>query len=189
MSSEDYLFPKYAVICEGNTEINYLNILLDNDYLVFRKEDILEEKLLGNKYMKGEYFCSSFLKMDYGHPLDILIITDRITRFKVPSIYSEKIGLVNRYITKPEIEMLVVHHLKLYDEYNKQKEKPSDFLAQILGKSTKEIKSYSFIKETFSNPEDLLKSIKLQSSRSPKSKTHYKILDLLNEETRRKHDL
>ena len=50
-----------ACICEGSAENAIMDILLDNDLLIFTREELLEEKVM-SKIRKGEYTLLDLLK-------------------------------------------------------------------------------------------------------------------------------
>jgi DNA-binding LytR/AlgR family response regulator len=68
-------------------------------------------------------------------------------------------------ITAPEIEMLMIHSLGMYQEYNKYHKKPSIFLAEQLKVKTSEIKSYPYICKFYEN-HDLVNAIKAHKQKS-----------------------
>lgn len=170
-----------AVICEGNAEINYLNILLADDKLIFSKEELLGEKLLPRNVKK---FVENYLHMQYEKPLILLLVQDNNDTFKIPKPYDEKIKDVFKVITTPEIEMVMIHHFGYYDEFNKvksgrNKKKPCEFLAEKFKVKTSKIKSKGFINKTFT-PASLAAAIQLYTEKSPKrNKEAFELIDLL----------
>jgi hypothetical protein len=90
-------------------------------------------------------------------------------QIKIQIGYSNKISDTYLAITAPEIEMLMIHSLGMYDEYNKYHnryhKKPSIFLAEQLKLKTSEIKSYPYIREFYEN-HDLVKAIRTHKGKS-----------------------
>lgn len=146
--------------------------------LKFDKNHLLDEKLLGNKYRTGKKFAADYLKMNFENPLNILLIQDDLTDIKIPKPYNEKIGNIYKVITKPEIEILMVHHFDLYLEFKKKAQKPSDFLANYLKMKSSVIKSRVFIEQTFT-AEKLAATIRENERTSVKIRGAYGLSDLL----------
>ena len=71
--------------------------------------------------------------------------------------YEQKIDVVN-VITAPEIEMLIIHAEGAYDQFKRSGKKPSEFCKTNL--RMHDVKSYDFVKQSFSNPQLLVKAIK-----------------------------
>lgn len=63
---------KVALICEGNTEVTLMNILLDANYLLIERKQLLDKKPLGNYYMKGENFQNTYLTFQFEQPVTII---------------------------------------------------------------------------------------------------------------------
>ncbi len=74
--------------------------------------------------------------------------------------------------------MLVILNEKKYDEFKKSKKKPSDYCADNL--RLRDVKSYDFVTEYFSDIGKLLSAIKkyVEISRIPKGE--YSLLDLVD---------
>lgn len=176
-----------AVICEGNSEKYYLNILLDNDLLIVGKKDILTNAILPIKFKKANTFQEHFLTMTHIKPITIFLIQDSevsMGKFKEP--YKNNIASTYYFITSPEIEMLLIHHFNLYDDFIKvkSKKKPCEFLADKCKIPTSKLKSKEFIEKTFDDPTKLVRAIKIYSEKSPykrkKNKSNkYQLIDLL----------
>lgn len=107
------------VICvlEGNAEESIIEKLLDNDKLIFRRNDTSEDgKLIRNftQIRKSKNFTEKYLTRDYGesHVNILRIIDSKSEKFNLPRIYHERIADKNIRIfdilTRPEIEILVI---------------------------------------------------------------------------------
>lgn len=171
-----------AVVCEGPTEETILDILLGADMLRFRCSDLLGEKVLGRRYRDPKRFQEDYLKFDYeGRDVAIVMVHDRKCGFSINYPYREKISGVFWVLTKPESEMLMVHHFGFYDDYKKHYRtyKPSTYLAQKLKLKTSEIKSEEFLRKTFDAP-GLERAIRQYERLRPKKrKGDYGLIDLL----------
>lgn len=95
-----------ACICEGGAETVILNLLLEQNKLIFSKEDLLEGEIL--KSRKGKDFEMRYLKKDFAGKITVYRILDsRRENFKISKAYQHKVEVVN-VITAPEIEMLII---------------------------------------------------------------------------------
>lgn len=169
-----------AVICEGNTEKHLLTILLEADLLKFRKDQLLKDTLLGSRYRGGTSFRDEFLTMTFDNPITLIQIQDTNRKLLITPPYSDKIDKHFIIQTKPEIEILLVHHLNLFDEYNKVKSKdsPSTFLANHLKMNKAKVKSKVFIKEMWT-ADTLYEAIRTYSSKTKLKE--FGLIDLLKE--------
>ncbi len=138
--------------------------------------------MLPRQYQEADKFQSDFLRYGYDDLLDIILVRDRHVTFKLKRPYDEKIHSIYQVVTRPEIEMLMIHHLgifEMYKKWNNPKNKPSIFVAEYLKKPTNIIKSEPFIREMFSSDE-LVKAIETYCSKAPTpSKGSYDFSDLL----------
>jgi hypothetical protein len=122
-----------ACICEGSAEKTIIELLLDQDALIFSRDQLLDEAILHHNYMKAQRFSDQFLTMDYGKTkISVVVVQDRKIPYTIRAPYVNKISGIYCAITAPEIEMLMIHSLGMYHEYNKHHKKPSIFLADIL---------------------------------------------------------
>lgn len=173
-----------ALVPEGPAESTYLNILLDGDCLRFARERLLNEQVLSHRYRKAINFQRDFLGFTYEEQLLILLVQDRLTTYKIKKPYNEKINRCIHIITSPEIEMLMIHHFGLYNEFKKSDTKrkggimPSVYLAEQLGKKASIIKSCNFIKDTFS-ADSLVNAINEHYKKSQRKSREYHLRDLL----------
>ena len=78
-----------ACICEGGAEKTIMKILLDNDLLIFRWTDLLEEELLTCR--NGEKFESYLRKAFFDKISVVRILDSRREKFKVGKAYEHKI--------------------------------------------------------------------------------------------------
>lgn len=146
-----------ACICEGGAETAIMDILLDNDLLIFSREQMIEESVLPRTSVRE--FEHRYLRMAYDQKILILrVIDSRGEEFKLSKAYRCQVDVIN-VITAPEIEMLIIASKKKYDEYCRSGvKKPSDYCKNILG--IKNVKSQAFIRDYFSDSSFLIDSIK-----------------------------
>lgn len=172
-----------ACICEGNSEKNILSLLLEQNKLIFTKEQLLDDQIFQGKYRNPKNFCDQYLTMDYEESkIVILVILDKIESYAINAPYSHKVRDKHLIVTSPESEMLMIHSAGLYDEYQKEKskKKPSEFLAEKWKMSSSKIKSKQFI-ETFYSENSLVDAIKEHSEKAKKDKKYSLLNDFIKE--------
>lgn len=121
-----------ALLAEGAAEQAILDVLLDNDKLIYRREELLNEEILRER--SATRFQRRYLGLGFSKKIKIYRILDsKGEQFKLGKAYQQKISDVTNLYTTPEIEILfvILHHD--YDNYtNKQKSKlkPSVYVKQ-----------------------------------------------------------
>lgn len=165
-----------ACICEGGAETEIMNMLLDNDLLIFNRQQLIDEEFL--KRMSAKEFQKKYLHLEYDKKIIILrIIDSRSEKFPLSEIYRCQVEVIN-VITAPEIEMLIIINENKYNDFcNKRIQKPSDYCKQVLKMNN--VKSPEFIKEYFGNIKDLIKSIREYCRVHKKRKNEHHLCDLL----------
>ncbi|MCD8347126.1 MAG: GNAT family acetyltransferase [Lachnospiraceae bacterium] len=112
---------KLLVMCEGANEKAIMDILLENHQLSFAADDLLGLVTFHARQIRTSGVVKAELNM-YPGKVKILRIGDTQTeRLTIPSEYSDKIVSVEKYCTKPELEMLLIISEKLISEYDKVK--------------------------------------------------------------------
>ncbi len=98
---------KYKVcICEGAAEEAIINILLDNNLLIFQRNEILEEDVI--RCRSGKEFEENYLKRGFDDKISVIRILDsKNENFKLSKPYANKVDVIN-IIIAPEIEMLII---------------------------------------------------------------------------------
>lgn len=172
-----------ACICEGPTEEWIFDILLRENKLFFSRENLLDDKIFtGSKYRNPDNFIQQYLGMDYGDSkIVVLVIQDSHNKsYAIKAPFSNKVKGPYLVITAPEIEMLMVHSLNLYDAFQKVKsnKKPSEFVAEQLKMKVRNIKKEQFINDFFATY-SLTDAIKKHSQKCPKVKREILFFDLL----------
>lgn len=168
-----------ACICEGAAEIAIMDILLDNDFLIFNREQLIDESVLPRTSVKD--FERRYLRLAYEQKIIILrVIDSRGEEFNLSKAYRCQVDVIN-VITAPEIEMLIIASKKKYDAYCKSGvKKPSDYCKNVLG--IKNVKSADYIKEYFANPGFLVESIKEYHRVHRQKKNEASLYDLIKAE-------
>lgn len=94
-----------ACICEGAAEAAIIDVLLDNDLLIFRREEMLDEGVI--RCRDGKTFETRYLRKGFKELISVIRILDsRRENFKLSKAYESKVDVIN-IITAPEIEMLI----------------------------------------------------------------------------------
>lgn len=164
-----------ACICEGAAEAAIIDVLLDNDLLIFNREEMLDENVI--RCRDGKTFETRYLRKGFQEMVSVIRILDsRRENFKLSKAYENKVDVIN-VITAPEIEMLIILNENKYNEYKKSGKKPSIFCKENLRMSN--VKSYAFVKGYFEDPEILMEAIKKYTEVSKIRKGEYTLLDLL----------
>ena len=79
-------------------------------------------------------------------------------------------------VTAPEIEMLIILNENKYDHYKKMNMKPSEYCKAIL--KYKNVKSYDFVKNYFSDIGTLLNAIERYAKVTKPRKGEYTLKDI-----------
>ncbi len=153
-----------ACICEGAAENAIMDILLDEELLVFSREEMLEESVI--RCRDGKKFEQKYLRKGFAEKISVIRIL----------AYEHKIDVIN-VITAPEIEMLIIFAENQYKEFKKSGKKPSDFCKENLRMS--DVKSYDYVFNYFSNSGILVEAIKEYHRTAKIPKGEYTLLDLL----------
>ena len=138
-----------ACICEGSAENAIMDILLDNDLLIFTREEMLEEEVI--RCRDGKRFEEKYLRKGFLEKISVIRILDS--------------------------RLLIIFNEDKYKEFKKSGKKPSDFCKEDLKMTS--VKSYRFVKDYFSDPDILLAAIKKYHEISKIRKGEYTLLDLL----------
>ena len=165
-----------ACICEGGAETVIMNILLDNDLLIFNREQLIDESVLPRTSVKE--FEKRYLRREFDQKILILrIIDSRGEEFNLSKAYRCQVDVIN-VITAPEIEMLVIVSKDRYKDFCKSGiKKPSDYCKSIL--KIKNIKSPVFLEKYFADPNFLVKSIKEYNRIHKQKSNEASLYDLL----------
>lgn len=137
-----------ACLCEGGAERTIMNLLLDNDMLIFSREQLVEGNVISRIGVKD--FERRYLRVDYGKQIMVLRILDSHSEeFNLSKAYRCQVGVIN-VVTAPEIEMLIIIGEGKYENFQRSDiQKPSDYCKQVL--KMKRVKSPEFVRDYFSN--------------------------------------
>lgn len=164
-----------ACICEGAAEAAILDVLLDHDLLIFRREEMLDEGVI--RCRDGKAFEARYLRKGFKEMISVIRILDsRREMFRLSKAYEGKVDVIN-VITAPEIEMLIIFNEGKYHEFKKAGKKPSVFCKENL--RMPDVKAYYFVKDYFEKPKILVQAIRRYHEISKIRKGEYTLLDLL----------
>ena len=181
MGVEKYCNGDYLIICicEGTAEEDVINWFLDEDMLLFSRDDLIG-KTRGKvtRTRKAKRIESEILSYDFDKEVVIFRIVDsKNEKFKLGNLYKERHDVIN-YITNPEIEVLMITKCGDLDKYTKKfsHQKPSEYAKAYY--KVKNIKSQGTFCDFFEGDINLLNEA-LKEHKSKKGKGHLTIYDLL----------
>ena len=146
-------------MCEGGAENAIMELLLENDLLIFSESQLYEGKIYRRYGIKE--FERRFLRKEFDEPVTVVrLIDSRNENFKVSKAYELQVKEVITITTAPEIEILIIIALGKYKEYTKysSKKKPSIYCKEELDLS--DVKKKVFVKKFFSDVSFLVSTIK-----------------------------
>ncbi len=153
--------PYVLCICEGNAEEDIINWLLEEQLLIFDRDDLI----FGNvtRIRSAEKIQEKFLALHFEKPVIILRILDSTKEnFRLGKAYESRYkDKVFNIITKPEIEILIIIHKGDYEKYTNQYKsevKPSKFCQKEYG--IKNPKKIGITQKIFIRQERLVEAIK-----------------------------
>ena len=149
-----------ALLAEGSAEQAILDVLLDNNLLIFSREDLLREKVIRTR--KATAFENQYMGLSFEGKIEIYRVLDSANEsFKLSKANKTRISAIHNILTSPEIEMLYIVYYNKYDLYtnkHKSKEKPSGFVKNEL--SISNVKSYQTVYDFWcSKPAALVNTI------------------------------
>lgn len=112
-------------MCEGPNEKAIIDILLDNRRLVFERDDLIDLSVFHARQLNDPQLL--FPLQAYSGRFDIYRIGDTQKEELKLKDYKDRVNKINKYCTKPELEMLLIISEKLVDSNNKGRIKPKDF--------------------------------------------------------------
>ena len=90
------LAPYIACICEGSAEAAIIDVLVDNNLLIFTREDMLEENVI--RCRSAKTFEERFLRKGFKDQISVIRILDsRREEFRLSKAYEKKVDVINPY--------------------------------------------------------------------------------------------
>ncbi len=106
-----------ACICEGAAERAILDLLLDEDKLIFNRDNLIDNEIIKDR--KAESFERKYLGKGFEEKITVLRILDsRWEEFNLGEAYEVQVKVIN-IITAPEIEKLIILNENKYNDFNK----------------------------------------------------------------------
>ena len=167
---------KLLVMCEGTNEKKIMDILMENGKLKFSEDDLLGLTIYHARQISKSAQVRTELNIFPGE-VEVLRIGDKQSdKLVIPKDYKDRIVKVDKYCTKPELEILLIIAEGLLGEYEKVKSKvsPKEFAkAHIkLGKKAYD-NSSKFYEDYFGNNVDALVD-SISQYKKLRGKTHQK---------------
>ncbi len=151
---------KILIMCEGPNELEIVRILLENDCFSFTEEDLLNLTPYHARQIKSSTAVKTALNIYPENDVVVYRIGDKQNeKLKIPEEYKDKIQRIEKYCTKPELEMLLIISEGLTDDFEKVKSRisPKDFAkAKIIFGGKRYNNSTKFYKDYYSGRVDLL---------------------------------
>ena len=171
LTDMSFLGDGYVIcICEGASEEAIMDLLLNGNQLVFKRNSLVGRKITRRR--KASEIESLYLQQDYTKAVRIVRVLDsKAELFELSPLYKERFPVYDIY-TCPEIEMLLVYAEErdaVYRRKYKTKMKPSEYCSTELFPG-KNVKSKSFLEEYFSDTKKLVQSIKAYHQKRSSSK-------------------
>ena len=171
---ESSLSPIVACICEGGAETAIIDMLVDNNLLVFTREQMLNEEVI--RCRSAKVFEQRYLRKEFKSKITVLRVLDSHSEgFRLSLAYEHKVDNIINVVTSPEIEMLLILAEDKYEEYMK---KSSSICKQVL-KMKDKIKSREFVREYFADIDMLVSTIQEYKKKRILKKGEIYLADLL----------
>lgn len=150
---------KILIMCEGPNEREIINILLEHHQLQFTEDDLLGLVPYHARQIKTSAMVKTALNL-YPDEVKVLRIGDaQNEKLTIPPEYKSKIVSVEKYCTKPELEMLLIIAEGKLSEYEKSKStlKPKLYAKQNIKCGRRKYdNSTAFFRDYFGDDCDLL---------------------------------
>lgn len=163
---------KRLIMCEGSNELAVIEILLKNDAFVFNEDELLGLTPYHARQIAANAQVRTELDMYQGSDVLVMRVGDtQNDKLKIPKEYCGKIKRVEKYCTKPELEILLIISAGLVAEFEKTKSKlrPKEFAKANIRIGNKGYNNSSqFYKDYYENDCDKLKSAILEYYRLKK---------------------
>lgn len=120
---------KRLIMCEGPNELAVINILLENDALKLNEDELLGLTPYHARQISTAQVQTA-LDIYPGSDVVVMRVGDKQKdELRIPKEYREKIQCVEKYCTKPELEILLIISAGLVAEFEKTKStlRPKDF--------------------------------------------------------------
>ena len=124
---------KILVMTEGPNELGLMNLLLDEEKLVFTRDDLLDLRPFHARQLTSPHLLPSLTH--YHGDLSVYRIGDALNdKLKIPAELLSRIEEERKFCTKPELEILLVIAENRAKDFEKEKSKksPKEFCKEHL---------------------------------------------------------
>ena len=168
-------FSEKYVLCltEGTAEREIMEMLLDDDMLLFKREDLVGKKI--QRRMSVSAVEEKFLSLSYSKPVVIIrVIDSRKESFKLKKQFQGRFEIIT-ISTHPEIELLLILHKGDYPDYCKTKsvEKPSSYCKRKYG-----YRKNQDVFSSYFSVEELIQAMRMYSQMIEEKE--FSFIDLIN---------
>lgn len=175
---------KRLIMCEGPNELEIVRILLRYDKLIFGEDDLIGLTPFHARQISNNAQVRTELNIYPGNDVLVMRIGDvQNERLTIPGDYREKITGIEKYCTKPELEMLLIIAEGLTKEYEKTKSSvtPKDFAKQHIRLGKKRYDNATrFFEDYFGKrPDALIEAIREYKRTKKHKKGELYLADLL----------
>ena len=173
---------KILLLCEGKCEQTIMDILLDNNMLTFTRDDLIERRGYPIRYLCNANIVSALER--YNQPVKIYRIIDKKENLAIPKQIKHIVPKeeVYDYITKPELEILLIINENLYGKFSNMSNCKASVFAKenILYNGKRYEKTEKFLRDYYGGKKSflLLKKIKEYKKKKKKQKDLF-LADLL----------
>ncbi len=113
---------KILVMTEGPNELGLMNLLLDEERLVFARDDLLDLRPFHARQLTSPHLLPSL--SHYHGDLSIYRIGDTLSdKLRIPPDFSSRIKEERKFCTKPELEILLLIAENKTKDFEKEKSK------------------------------------------------------------------
>lgn len=126
---------KRLIMCEGANELTIIRMLLENGKLLFGREELIGLEPYHARQIASNGQVKTQLNMYPGKDVLVMRVGDvQSEALRIPKDYKDKIIKIEKYCTKPELEMLLIISEGLVTEFEKNKScvSPKEFAKQYI---------------------------------------------------------
>ena len=154
---------KYLVLCEGSNERAVMDVLLDNDLVCIRRDELIDRRVFCARQL-DRTIIKNVLQI-YTGDFSILRIGDKQgDKLKIPADYKGRIIDVQKFCTLPELEILLIIAEGKWGDYQKYKSKtsPKEYAKKNIVYSGRKYDNSAMFYELYfgKDPEKLVRTIR-----------------------------
>ena len=109
------------IMCEGANELEIMRILLKYDKLTFKEDDLIGLTPFHARQLNNSQVRTELNIYPYQDVLIMRVGDVQNETLRIPDIYKNKIIKVEKYCTKPELEILLIISEGMISEFEKVK--------------------------------------------------------------------